>query len=119
RGREPGGVVLHVQPLPHQIGGEIFETWKVLEASFYERDLFTAVHPFDSEGGLRVELADRAGCHFEPRAASPESRSETCSSPWTNSPTMCWSSRVKKMLRNATRGSRLRARNDNLHGLRA
>ena len=55
------GVVLHVEPLPHQIGGEVLEAGQVLEAPLEDRDLFAAVHAFDLEGRFGVQLADGAG----------------------------------------------------------
>ena len=89
-------VVLHVEALPHQVGGEILEAGEVPEPPLDHRDLLAAVHPFDRERGLGVELADGAGdgaCgHFLLSRGARADRSSTCSRPCSKRPTMCWSS---------------------------
>ena len=89
------GVVLHVQPLPHHVGREVLEAGAgCLNRRSSSVDLLAAVHALDLEGRLGVQLADGAGgrhARFAPRAIF---RSWTCSSPCSNRPTMCWSSRV-------------------------
>ena len=63
RRRQLRGVVLHVEPLAHEVGGEIFEAREVLEPPLEHCDFLAAVHPLDLEGRLGVELTDRAGRH--------------------------------------------------------
>ena len=88
-GRQLGGVVFHVQPLPHQVGGEVLEAGQVLEPPLEQRDFLAAVHAFDLEGRLGVQLADGAGgrsCALRPpsrrsvpgRAPAPARRGRRC-----------------------------------------
>jgi hypothetical protein len=55
------GVVLHVQPLAHQVRGERLEADEVLEAPLEQRDFFAAIHALDLEGRLGMQFADGAG----------------------------------------------------------
>ena len=69
-GREARRVVLHVQALAHQVGGEILEAVQVLEATLEHRHFLAAVHPFDAERRLGVQFADGAGDGGPARLAS-------------------------------------------------
>ena len=61
---ELGGVVLHVQPLPDEIGRERLEAGKRLQPPLEDDHLFITVHPLDAEDRLRVKLTDRARDRF-------------------------------------------------------
>ena len=85
RRRQPGGVVLDVQALRHDVGVERFEAGQPLQRALEDRDFLVAVHPLDLEHRLGVELADGAGGHRAPP-------SSTCVSASRSSSMMCWSS---------------------------
>src|SRR6185436_9169153 len=74
---------LHEQPLPDDVRAERFDAPQVLEAPLDQRDLLTAVHPFDLEDRLGMELADGAGDgHLSP-AARRGARLAGGAGPWT------------------------------------
>ena len=83
RRRQPGGVVFHVEPLPHQVGRKTLQPRQVPEPALEHGDFLTTVHALDLEGRFGVQLADGAG--------GGHRRSCTCSSPCLNSLAM-WSS---------------------------
>ena len=101
RRRQLRGVVLHVQALAHEVGGEVLEARQVLEPPLDERHFLAAVHALDLEGRLGVQLADGAGRHALAAAAppaagsrrrAPSARSSHVLEPLLEQPTMCWSS---------------------------
>ena len=75
--RQPGGVVLHVQPLADEVGRHGLEPVQRLQPPLEDDHLLVAVHPLDAEDRFRVQLARRAGGGRRWPAIADLSRSPT------------------------------------------
>jgi hypothetical protein len=60
RCRQPGGVVLDVQPLADHVSGDRFHARQRLQPSLEDHHFLVAVHPLNAEDGFRVQFARRA-----------------------------------------------------------